>query len=55
MKNTTTKNDKPEKADILGLNEAIIYPGLDRLGIAQPDQAMYRLKSLFHTNKILRN
>ena len=53
MENTTEKN-KPERANILWLNEAITYLGLDRLGIARPDQAMYRLikKGALHPKKI---
>ena len=53
MKNTT-KKEKPERANILWLNEAITYLGLDRLGIARPDLAMYRLikKGALHPKKI---
>ncbi len=42
MKNTETK-DKLERAPILWMHEAIAYLGLDRLGLAQPEQAIYRM------------
>ncbi len=42
MKNTEPK-DTSERAPILWMHEAITYLGLDRLGLARPDKAMYRL------------
>ena len=53
MKNTETK-DKLERAPILWMHEAIAYLGLDRLGLARPDKAMYRLveKGSLHPTKI---
>ena len=53
MENTTEK-DKPERANILWLNEAIAYLGLDRLGLARPDLSMHRLikKGALHPKKI---
>ena len=32
-----------DRAPILWMHEAIAYLGLDRLGLARPDKAMYRL------------
>ncbi len=53
MKDTDSK-DKPERAPILWMHEAITYLGLDRLGLARPDKAMYRLikKGALHPKKI---
>ena len=53
MENTTVK-DNPQRASILWMHEAIIYLGLDRLGLARPDRAMYRLirKGALHPKKI---
>jgi len=53
MENTTAKG-KSERASILWLDEAITYLGLDRLGLARPDKAMYRLveKGALHPIKI---
>ncbi len=53
MENTTGK-DKPERAAIFWMHEAITYIGLDRLGLACPDKAMYRLveKGSLHPIKI---
>ncbi len=53
MKNTEIK-DKLERAHILWMHEAIAYLGLDRLGLARPDKAMYRLveKGALHPKKI---
>jgi len=53
MKNTEAK-DKLEKAPIFWMHEAIAYLGLDRLGLARPDKAMYRLveKGALHPTKI---
>ncbi|MBC8469074.1 MAG: hypothetical protein H8D56_06345, partial [Planctomycetes bacterium] len=42
MKNSEIK-DKLERAPVLWMHEAITYLGLDRLGLARPDKAMYRL------------
>ncbi|MBN2455712.1 MAG: hypothetical protein JXB29_04105 [Sedimentisphaerales bacterium] len=45
---------KFERAPILWMHEAIGYLGLDRLGLARPDKAMYRLinKGALHPTKI---
>ena len=53
MENTKIKN-KPERANIFWLNEAITYLGLDRLGLARPDRTMYRLikRGALHPKKI---
>ena len=42
MKNTEAKY-KLERAPILWMHEAIAYLGLDRLGLARPERAIYRL------------
>jgi len=43
-----------ERAPILWMHEAITYLGLDRLGLARPEKAMYRLirKGALHPKKI---
>ena len=43
-----------ERAPIFWMHEAIIYLGLDRLGLARPDRAIYRLikKGALHPRKI---
>ena len=53
MKDTDPK-DQPERAPILWMHEAITYLGLDRLGLARPDKAMYRLikKGALHPKRI---
>ena len=53
MKDAKVK-PKVERAPILWMHEAIIYLGLDRLGLARPDKAMYRLikKGALHPKKI---
>ena len=53
MKNTETK-DKLERAPILWMHEAIAYLGLDRLGLARPERAIYRLikRGALHPKKI---
>ena len=53
MKNTEIK-PRPERAPIYWMHEAIIYLGIDRLGLARPDKAMYRLikKGALHPKKI---
>lgn len=45
---------RPERAPILWMHEAITYLGLDRLGLARPDKAIYRLvkKGALHPKKI---
>ncbi|UCF43356.1 MAG: hypothetical protein JSV99_00025 [Planctomycetota bacterium] len=45
---------KPERAPIYWMHEAITYLGLDRLGLARPDKAVYRLieKGALHPKKI---
>jgi len=42
MENTIEK-EKPERAAILWMHEAVTYLGLDRLGLARPERAIYRL------------
>ena len=51
----TDERDKPERASILWMNEAIAYLCLDRLGIARPDLAMHRLirKGALHPKKAI--
>ena len=39
------KKPYPEKASILWVDEAVTYLGLDRLGLARPEKAVYRLVS----------
>jgi predicted DNA-binding transcriptional regulator AlpA len=45
---------KPEKAPIYWMHEAICYLGLDRLGLAKPEQAIYRMvrKGILQPRKI---
>jgi len=52
--NDTKEKSKPERAPIFWMGEAITYLGLDRLGLARPDRAMYRLikKGALHPKKI---
>ena len=52
MKNTEIK-PRPERAPIYWMHEAIIYLGIDRLGLAWLDEAMYRLikKGALHPKK----
>ncbi len=53
MKNTEAK-EQLDRAPILWMHEAITYLGVDRLGLARPDKAMYRLikKGALHPKKI---
>lgn len=53
MKNVETKS-KLERAPIYWMHEAITYLGLDRLGLAQPEQAIYRMvrKGILKPRKI---
>ena len=53
MENITVK-DKPERAAILWMHETVTYLGLDRLGLAQPEQAIYRMvrKGILKPRKI---
>ena len=53
MKNIETKTSV-ERAPIYWMHEAITYLGLNRLGLARPDKAMYRLiaKGALHPKKI---
>ncbi len=53
MENTELKPDF-KKAPIYWMHEAIAYLGLDRLGLARPDKAIYRLvkKGALHPKKI---
>lgn len=52
--NNTKPKPKQETAPIYWMHEAITYLGLDRLGLARPDKAMYRLikKGALHPKKI---
>jgi hypothetical protein len=54
MKNSESQPNKTERAPIYWMHEAIEYIGLDRLGLARPDKAMYRLvdKGALHPKKI---
>ena len=54
MKMQTGTEPKTERAPIYWMHEAITYLGLDRLGLARPDKAMYRLirKGALHPRKI---
>lgn len=49
-----TDTSNVERAPLLWLPEAITYLGLDRLGLARPDKAIYRLvkKGSLHPRKI---
>jgi hypothetical protein len=49
-----TPTSNLEKAPIYWLHEAIIYLGLDRLGLAHPEQAIYRMvrKGILKPRKI---
>ena len=53
MEHTESK-DKLERAPILWMHEAIAYLGLDRLGLVQPEQAIYRMvrKGILNPKKI---
>jgi hypothetical protein len=53
MKITDTQSN-PERAPFYWMHEAITYLGFDRLGLARPDKAMYRLirKGALHPKKI---
>jgi hypothetical protein len=53
MEHIETK-PKPERASIYWMHEAIVYLGLDRLGLARPDKTIYRLvkKGALHPKKI---
>jgi len=53
MENITVK-DKPERAAILWMHEAVTYLGLDRLGLARPERAIYRLikRGALHPKKL---
>ena len=48
------KQSKPDRAPIYWMHEAIEYLGLDRLGLNQPEQAIYRLvrKGILRPRKI---
>ena len=48
------RQSKPERAPIYWMHEAITYLGLDRLDLARPDKAMYRLiqKGALHPRKL---
>ena len=52
--NREHKRPKLERAPIYWMHEAITYLGLDRLGLARPDKATYRLiaKGALHPKKI---
>ena len=53
MEHTESK-DKLERAPILWMHEAVAYLGLDRLGLVQPEQAIYRMvrKGILKPKKI---
>ncbi len=53
MEKTELKFDR-ERAPIYWIHEAIAYLDLDRLGLARPDKAIYRLveKGALHPKKI---
>ena len=48
------RQPRVDRAPILWMHEAIAYLGLDRLGLARPDKAIYRLikKGALHPKKI---
>ena len=48
------EKDKPERAAILWMHEAVTYLGLDRLGLTRPERAIYRLikRGALHPKKI---
>ena len=52
--NREHERSKPERAPIFWMHEAITYIGLDRLGLAQPEQAIYRMvrKGILKPRKI---
>jgi predicted DNA-binding transcriptional regulator AlpA len=52
--NSTEKEKQIERAPILWMDEAITYLGLDRLGLAHPEQAIYRMvrKGILKPRKI---
>ncbi len=56
MNNEQIKNNlnRPERAPIFWVHEAVTYLGLDRLGLARPEKAIYRLinKGALHPRKI---
>jgi hypothetical protein len=54
MMNPESNTNEPERAPIYWMHEAIVYLGLDRLGLARPDRAIYRLirKGALHPHKI---
>lgn len=52
--NDSADTSRTERVPLLWLPEAIVYLGLDRLGLARPDKAVYRLieKGSLHPRKI---
>ena len=52
--NKTNAQNQVERAPILWMHEAITYLGLDRLGLAHPEQAIYRMirKGILKPRKI---
>lgn len=48
------KDSQVERAPILWMHEAIAYLGLDRLGLAHPEQVIYRMvrKGILRPRKI---
>ena len=52
--NDHEKQSDPGRAPIYWMHEAITYLGLDRLGLARPDKAIYRLveKGALHPRRI---
>jgi len=52
--NRAETKERVERAPILWMHEAITYLGLDRLGLAHPEQAIYRMvrKGILRPRKI---
>jgi len=53
MKDAGARSE-PERAPIYWMHEAVTYLGLDRLGLAQPEQAIHRMvrKGILKPRKI---
>jgi hypothetical protein len=54
QKDLASDRNNSKRAPIFWMHEAIAYLGLDRLGLARPDKAIYRLvaKGALHPKKI---
>ena len=52
--NTNIDKSKLERAPIYWIHEAVVYLGLDRLGLMNPEQAIYRMvrKGILKPRKI---